>query len=709
MSLAVEKRGISREAKPSFAIESLDDIPDGFIFPLSVAIGQNGSMRLPPYPEDIYKIIHDIFDCLPQWINTKINNRGSTLPYVLLMTQSDERRGPINYVIFNNMRDDLQRVRGSRIWNVLTQLPFGSDTDLFIEGTDRSNFEEYKRQTMVNIRRNMAHSRNQKIVEKRSTHQTGTTQSLLTRIEYWLTSINGLRHPKPFESKRQAVAIDVKQADIFGIPFMDMIVRHTPLSIDALVHILKRDFDFTDDQIFQRIGNVYFAIGDWRETNPADSPLEDRRDPHYSLSWDASTFGTVSKFEAIDPDLRARILKRTHTAHEMNQDEKNLGKQRTTFVEGVAPPRYFGQKLVDEYYFQFPKESLQALCTPITVGQGLYDLSATRQFLLALRAAQKGAMYEDLLQLTPEGKEALKSDRRAKAISPEALEMFNRISIEEFQKEIAGMTPEERRGFSEYIMKYMLTGLFYPQKFLGYALETGIFKFFPNMSGINENNIDGIINQMSPWEEYIRKMHEVVFFDDNSPKGKNWIVNFLEECQNRVGFENPYISFVKALFGEQVIPLHVDTTYNYLPTLDALLELDQEQIDRQVAKYRDVFGNSDPTTRLFSFHTLKEYMPRIARGKYDPNKLKLYELEVLLEKSFAPVFKILGILGTGLFVKSIIVPDTTVWESFWNLNLGQSGLILGILLDVVAGKRKFQIKQIKKRLKNEQDTVQLKA
>ncbi|KKQ01680.1 MAG: hypothetical protein US11_C0005G0036 [Candidatus Roizmanbacteria bacterium GW2011_GWA2_36_23] len=702
MSLRAEHTTISQDTRPAFAIESLDDIPgDGFIFPLSVAIGQNGSMRLPPYPQDIYRITQALFDCLPRRDGITINNRGSTLPYTLLMPQA-ERRGPINYAVFNNMRDDLEDVRGSRIWNVLTNIPFGSDTDLFIEGTDRKNFEAYKKETVAKVNEKVTEQRGKKKFFNRNPHNTNTTESVLAKIGYWLDSINGLRHENPFNTNRQAVVVDIKQAEIYGIPFMDLIIKHTPVTLEIIKDILRGKFDFTDDNIFQRIGNVYFAIGDWTTEDPKNSPLEDRRDRKYSLPWDACTFGTVMKWEDIDQELKERIIQRTQKANQRAESEVHKGKKRTVFVEGVAAPRNYGQQIEDEFYFQFPKESLETLCRPLTVEEGIFDLSATRQFMLALRAAQKGAMYEELMNLTPEGKEALQSNRRAKAINPEALEIFNKISVEQFRSEIATMTADEKRQLNEYAMKYMLTGIFYPQRFLGYALETGVLRFFQNLSYINADNIDNIINRLTPWDDYVRSMHKAVYFDDASRMEKDWTAMYLEECQRRSGFENPYLSVVKAIFEEGLIPAHVDTTTNYLPILDQLLELDPEAIEQQIGKMQAVYGDAGPKERQFKYSTLIESVPLIARGGFNPDRLKLYEKEIELEKKAIPVFGALGLLGLALTVNNLITPGADGWETFLYLNINQASMVLYLWLQVVSGKRKFQINQYKSRNKSEE-------
>lgn len=304
-------------------------------------------------------------------------------------------------------------------------------------------------------------------------------------------------------------------------------------------------------------------------------------------------------------------------------------KLRNLVLDGVGIPRKFAQ-YDREMYYHYSKEELQVLTTPIQVGKEFGSIEKeTDKFLLALRAAQKGAMYEDLLSLSSVGRAALSSGRLAPAIDPSAIQVFEDISVSKFKQELHDMDSPKRKTFEEQVLKSMMTGFFYPQKFIEYARMIGIFRFFPHLQKLAYNDtifmnvLDGIDLDLKPWNDFINDLHDSTFEKDSRLiDGKLFgdkDAKYFDECVKMHDFPNPYLAVLKRFATEGVIPPYIDLSqFNYLFNLGQLLNIDWENQSDNMSH--------DPTPRGLSLTYTKPAIPLLVDDVIHPEKIGEYAL-----------------------------------------------------------------------------------
>lgn len=263
------------------------------------------------------------------------------------------------------------------------------------------------------------------------------------------------------------------------------------------------------------------------------------------------------------------------------------------------------QKENGKYFIVFDEENMNRLYSPMTIGQDYHDLPASQRFLLALRATQKGAMSEELLQQSEEGRNALQTRHGlAPAIDPETLTRLNmEITPEELQKDLAAMTLDERRDYEAYVEQYMLTGLFYPQKFIEYAQATGIMRFFPNLSSIHSDQWGSLRMLLPEHNTYSQSQYRATHIGEtnHSPgaggflNADNLIVHG-ETQANMDQFINPYQSFIEGLKQINLISVHLDplTPFEVLDTLLALHDSGQSGQLREIDQPKSLPPNKQP-------------------------------------------------------------------------------------------------------------------
>lgn len=674
--------------------ENINDFPDGLWVPLSHTLTDLARDSLPPFADEIYKISFSILDQISKDKRFKLMSRGSTLPYAFLNTLGQERRGALTNGVFFQMYMDMNKIRGSRIWRVLTDIPMGSDNDFFVQGTNKDNFQDFKSHVVEILGKNLfARPFWQKLKK-------GHDDFWLLKPQFWSKySANPIRHIKSLLPGRQAALIHIIKSSVNGIEYIEL-----PMVSFPLKELLTKGLDKNTVQL---LGKNFFAIGDWSTINPKDSPLEDRRDAKYSLSWDALTFGELVRLSDIpDSELRKRVENRVAEGKKHKLGTKNPAGKRLLQISGTFTPESFAD--ANELYFHFPKQSLEVLTKPIEVGNGFKELSPSRQFLLALRAAQKGAMYEDLLQYSNEGRETLKSNRKAKAISNDALDIFQSISLSDFRNEFNQMSEKERNSFNEYVMKYMLTGLYYPQRFLNYLSEIGILKFFPGLSHLNSKNIEDIINKLPNWEQYTGNLHKSSHHHEvHSEKigigygvlDNDSLARELEREIRWKQWQNPYKLFIDTLEQLNLIP---NIPENYLAKLDLLLELDPKKgfnslFNKESGNKPTYHETSKVLFTPYVFHPAWKPQMTLTQQEQFEKELEQRVIKDKIHKFLVPAFLGLGALGFFGFDISLAIDPNNVSKTISYLFIAL-GLPLSLASHMIAGINRLYIKNMQGKL-----------
>lgn len=644
-------------------IKDIVDLPDhGLFIPLSVALGQTGNKEKPPSSKSIYRMVAAVLDST-QTVESEI--RGS-IPQTGLQQLANhiERRGNITHTFtqlldgdIQNLhnykarflgnidqlpdeeRDELQSVSNT-MWNVMSQLPYSPDIDLVVKNTDETNFQD----ASLKIRACLQ-SHFKPLGQIANPDETEFTEYYALPPQYWVSdSLNP-----------QAVILQVRRGEIDnrGVQYLNIDICITPM---ASVVKNMRTHSPVVPNIFKnsrRVASIFYSMEAVKPAGQNGYIENHRLDPDYGLSWDTHASGALSPLHNMTENSCA-IVSQTYGrfASQKKRIKEYLSpaKARNVVLDGVGMPRAYA-KPEDEHYFGIQKDSLQILCQPIRVGEKFKHIrKSTDKFLLALRAAQKGSMYEDLLQLTVEGRLALASTQRAKAIDPSAIQVFQDISLEDFKTELQAMDPKTRQTYIEKATKIMMTGLFYPQKFLEYAKEVGIFRFFPNLHHLLIDEVyDKVLRQLNtelqPWDKYLENLHAATFFDeDHDPLlFLDAGAQQLESLQRRADFVNPYQAVFYALTKEGVVPkyIHFHTT-SYLQQLGQMLSLNWEKFESLLAY--SIAGGQQPRGIIIEYQKIRAPVKSIF---VNPNHYPQYEKEYLANKRNALVAKIASVFCTS--------------------------------------------------------------
>lgn len=560
-------------------LESLSQLKNGLVFPLSHLLTDHARTREVPTAFNIHRITHAIFKIIPDQFRIKI--RGSTPIFELLRSMGIERRGTISNGL-DRLSFEVDALSSEHpIKSVFRSLiEHASDIDCFFPDADSATFSDIVGTIRQGIQKSLGMSpymRQVFIVDD---------GAVLTKPEYWLQS----PIPGSYRSDKRPVQISIKPGTVNGIH--NCTATLATVSPATLVTSKSHVNPFP-------VMSVSWAQGKWDEHDGEGKKImEQRRDPRYALSWDRC-YGEVVR--RLPMAIRDAVIDAIVQSKVVTQQPF----RRLFHNNGVFPPDDFAindWRNNGDTWFHFPRASLELICKPLEVGEKYNDLPIPRRFVLALRACQKTAMGEELLQLTPEGKQALSSGRAAPAISPKALYAFNNSSTQEvFNQALVTMNSVQRRAYSNEVVQYMLTGFFYPHKFIEYCQAAGIFKHFPNLANLTQDDWKIVLSDFPDYQSYLEQQHQATHTWDDTKHhfggigvvNSDNLVTVREGKRARRKFINPYLHLVRSLQRNNLIPTHVRQD-NYLLTLQEMFALPNDVKTQKTRKITYPLVNFNP-------------------------------------------------------------------------------------------------------------------
>lgn len=508
-----------------FENEDVEEMSEGIWFPLSNVLGDIYTSETSLKPKDIYPIVRGLIDALPF---DEMGIRSSTLVYKMLNASGVDRRATVSTAIRTGLASVMQKFEHSESVKALKRLQYFSDFDFFSPNINGEGFKQAKDNVIHKLSKNY-----------------GSEATVLKEGEPSLTVINTNKKIKVDKNNLSGVVLESEAGFIAEkIPYQQLMVK---------------------TETGQRL-----AIICWTPSDHSDIPgvKDDRLDPEYSISWDWAATGTVKREL---PENIMEILKSTQGLKDLTTDPSY---KRITNAQGVFQPEdYIESK--DDIWFYIPQEGLKVLGKPMEIGEKFPELSAVSQFRLALRATLKGALSEENLVLTSEGRAELASSNPAPALSKSAQLAFRGMSPERFTAEFNELADFEKNELKKEVMESIMMGLFYPGKFLLYANETRIFEFFPQLKDIKGIEWDQVIHHLPSHEYYSIRQHAATHF--NEVEGVDGIDTMIQQVKRFNSLIDPYYEFYQALL--KVVPDKVPYKDNAYDALDILLDLEKKDFE----------------------------------------------------------------------------------------------------------------------------------
>lgn len=527
-----------------FENEDVAEMNEGMWFPLSNVLADMYVKGPSLCSKDIYPVMRTMIDALPR---DEMGIRSSTLVYKMLQASNVDRRATVSTAIQTGLASVLERFSHTDSAKALASLQYFSDFDFFTPVVDGEHFATHSDQVVKKLARKYR------------------TQAIAKEDEDSTTVIPTNRRVGLDEAVKKQIHIESQTGVVAkNIPYQQLMVK-------------------TEDG--KRLGIVC-----WTPADHSDIPgvEDDRLDPDYAISWDWAAKGSVVR------ELPESVIEKMRITEEFREMVNTPGFKRITNAQGIFTPEEYIQA-ENDIWFHVSQESLQVLGRPMEMGRKFGDLSAVSQFRLALRATLKGALAEENLLLTPEGRAELASSNPTPALSREAQLAFWVMQPEAFRSEYETLSSLEKHEFKKEVMQSMMMGLFYPSKFLLYAHETRIFEFFPQLSSITNFEWDQVMVNLPPHETYTKRQHAATHFTD--VRGFDSIDTLIQHQRRFNSLTDPYYEFFQALL--KVAPNKVPNTDNAYDALDTLLHMEKEEFEpmgyEQGRKYiktgrNEVFG-----------------------------------------------------------------------------------------------------------------------
>lgn len=518
---------ISVKADGPFAdrSENSPDIRGGIIVPFSNMVEGLFRPDFPTRASQMYPVMRAILDSVMEEEGIRVLVRGSTLTYAAGKAEGSEGWGTLTSAAQIMLRPVVDRFGHLKSVQALQALINNSDLDLILEGVDDVTFEE------VNAR-------------------------IKTRIDSAL--VEGVNQNGQESRTRKKVETPVEKSRIY-IKHQDGAVANGTIPYGEVAARTESG---------QKLFTVFWSA----ESRSNNDEPDLRRGSDYSLSWDSNATGyLIIGADAVD--------ERAYAASELRQKATRPREKRMIAVDGVFSPADFVDAK-DDIWLHIPKEDLNILGSQIEVGSRFDELPVIDRFLLAVRAAQKGAIAETNLRLTENGIiNSVKEMGDGAAISLAAKEVFSRISPDEFSNAYNMLPDEEKAVLQKEVMMSMMMGFFYPARFIEYGLATDIFRFFPQLRDIDMVTWEGVMSSLPPHEQYLKRQYIATHFWEVESDSifSNELGDDVLRARNFNAFEDPYKLFVDALIkvAPDIVPMG-SNAYEILETLFSMDKVDFE-------------------------------------------------------------------------------------------------------------------------------------
>lgn len=504
-----------------FEVEHVGEMQHGLWFPLSGVLDDLYRPGIQPTSQEVYPIVRSLIESFD---GLDVGVRGSTAIYKLLNVSNIERRGTISAALQTKLKPAAETVSDSPSAQALIDLQNASDFDFFLPGVDAESFDTVTARVEDRI---MDHA------ARKSAFQKNKDEVMAGQTKWSITTNN----------KKEDVVLNLDNGVVSsGIPYSEINVATSG---------------------GKKLATVFWTPGEIDSENIQDT----RRDPRFSLSWDVASCGALKK------DLPAELKEDAEWVDSARRLVGNPGYNRMTNAAGVFAPSPFLKKESD-VWFHIPKENVDALCRPIEIGSGFFELPALEQFTLALRAAQKGALAEENIYLS---NDRINDNSKTPAISPEASAIFRAIDPEVFREQYSLLSIDDKKEFDKEIMQYMMMGLFYPQKFITYCSELGIFRFFPQLQDIHLQEWESVMGKLPDHRLYTKRQYIGTHYDEVS--GLSSVDGFIQQVRKYNSVANPYHQLFRAMW--EAIPEKTPDVDNAFSLFDILLDLNAVEFENK--------------------------------------------------------------------------------------------------------------------------------
>ena len=501
-------------------VDNLSHRPFGLWMPLSNILEDLYRPGFPPSAERMHPIALGILEAVHK-SGGSVSVRGSTLPYAANKLEGIERRGTLSMAVQTVLSPAIEKYPHLKSLQALARLQNHSDFDLMIDGIDIDHFDKLNEQIRNAI--------------------DGEFRDPFTPVG------------ESFVSRKRLESLDEKGP--VRITHEDGLIGEIPY---GEVHATTKE-------------GQHLFTGFWTPRILPDGIYDIRRDPKYALSWDARVTGHLVS------DLPADVAPVARVAIEKKTLMKKPHEKRLIHESGVFPLADFvrGRDL----WLHIPNEDMDVLGKPIEVGRQFRELPIVEKFKLAVRAAQKGALAEENLRLTEDGR----LNRAAQfgvgaALSYDAKAAFHQISVDEFGDAMKSLSAGEFEELRKELMESMMMGFFYPARFIEYGLAADIFKFFPLLRNITYDEWLEVSRTLPGHEEYLRTQYisthfweadetEILIASDKDVE--------VQKARYYNSFQNPYHLLVKAI--AKVAPGKIPDTENPFEVLDILFDLEAHE------------------------------------------------------------------------------------------------------------------------------------
>ncbi len=543
------------------------------LVPLSLLLQDMYRDRAYPLSSEMWQTTHRVL-CSMLRAFPDLGIRGSLPIYAVLRLLGIERHGTMSTGIDVHLASDLRHTQQLLVSQQIAGLVHASDIDLVAMETDTQTFGVDSEDGIVpdllnSIEQSLAVSNVFHVIRLLLMGEVGalrkpSSTGIVTR--HSLVSFQEKSSGKgraDLTSKRKPVVISPQTGWIGCIPYLDLefqVGRHTVLTIG----ITPQKHDEVQDT---------------------------RLNPVFSLSWDV---GVGSLSQPDDPNgfgdlgLDAGDLVRNTSG--------DPGQERLSHHDGVFVPAV-GVQPEEDVWIGFESAVLSPLTKPMEVGAGFEQLPIDQQVITMFRAVQRGCMGQEMLRFSEEGRSALTQYQgQAPALSRDAVDRFRNVSVGDFNDVLQSLSEEKAHGLIGYIRQYFLSGLFYHARFVEYASQVGLFRFFPELRHVSFEQWQQVIECLPVFEAYAKAQHRSTHWWETRSGVKSphtiGAPSLFDDTYLRIHrgklFQNPYLQFVQALIEAGVISINVveeDVTLDEQPELHLPHILSQ---DGRYLSYLDV-------------------------------------------------------------------------------------------------------------------------
>ena len=215
---------------------------------------------------------------------------------------------------------------------------------------------------------------------------------------------------------------------------------------------------------------------------------------------------------------------------------------------------------------------------------------------------------QENLTYSEEGIKALLNNPTSAAISEDACKSFQQIDVTAFSEAYAEMPEEEKHELNKEVMQSMMMGFFYPQRFVQYGADTGIFRFFPQIASLDQEEWMGLSAKLPDHDTYTKRQYIATHFKDIDPAFSG-IERQVEESLRFNSVMNPYSAFYRE-FLNMFSDRSPDSIHAFLG-LDVLLNLEKVDFEpvgpnffHEIFERRLLMGPDHVTFTETDFHRL---------------------------------------------------------------------------------------------------------